>query len=74
MATRRLSVAVDGSDHQVTDAVGAAVVTAPIELTVDTDALIASGLSATQARLQVLMALDKLSAYIETSGKFNMPG
>lgn len=74
MATRRLSVAVEGNDHQVTDAVGAAVVTAPVELTVDTDALIASGLSSTQVRMQVLLALEKLGAYIETSGKFNMPG
>lgn len=74
MATRRLSVAVEGNDHQVTDAVGVAVVTAPVELTIDTDALIASGLSSTQVRMQVLLALDKLHAYIETSGKFNMPG
>ncbi|MDE4918349.1 hypothetical protein ACUXAV_000389 [Cupriavidus metallidurans] len=74
MATRRLSIAVEGNDHQVTDAVGAAVVTAPVELTIDTDALIASGLSSTQVRMQVLLALDKLHAYIETSGKFNMPG
>ncbi|KAF7958213.1 hypothetical protein AWV80_01190 [Cupriavidus sp. UYMU48A] len=74
MATRRYSVAVEGNDHQVTDAVGAAVVTAPVELTVDTDALIASGLSSTQVRMQVLLAIEKLHAYIETSGKFNMPG
>lgn len=74
MATRRLSIAVEASDHQVTDAVGAAVVTAPIELTIDTDGLIAAGLSSTQVRVQVLMALEKLHAYIETSGKFNMPG
>lgn len=74
MATRRYSVAVEGNDHQVTDAVGAAVVTSPVELTVDTDALIASGLSSTQVRMQVLLALEKLHAYIETSGKFNMPG
>ncbi len=74
MATRRLSIAVEGNDHQVTDAVGAAVVTAPVELTIDTDALIASGLSSTQVRMQVLLALEKLGAYIESSGKFNMPG
>ncbi|QDX22130.1 hypothetical protein FP568_13265 [Pandoraea pnomenusa] len=74
MATRRLSIAVEGNDHQVTDAVGAAVVTAPVELTIDTDGLIASGLSSTQIRMQVLLALEKLHAYIETSGKFNMPG
>lgn len=74
MATRRLSVAVEGNDHQITDAVGAAVVTSPVELTVDTDALIASGLSSAQVRMQVLLALEKFAAYIETSGKFNMPG
>lgn len=74
MATRRLSIAVEGNDHQVTDAVGAAVVTAPVELTIDTDGLIALGLSSTQLRMQVLLALEKLHAYIETSGKFNMPG
>jgi len=40
----------------------------------DLDAMIASGLSATQVRMQVLLALRKFGAYIETSGKFNFPG
>ena len=70
MATKRYSVAPQDFDRQITDAVGLAVVTKPIELTVDWDGLIASGLSGQQARLQVLLALEKLHSYIETAGKF----
>jgi hypothetical protein len=74
MATRRFSVAVEGNDHTITDAAGAAVVTSPIELTVDTDALIASGLSSAQVRMQIALGVEKILAYIETSGKFNIAG
>jgi RNA:NAD 2'-phosphotransferase (TPT1/KptA family) len=74
MATRRYSVAVSGNDHTVVDAVGAAVVTAPIELTVDFDALRASGLSASNAINAIYVALDQFHAYIETSGKYNLAG
>lgn len=66
MATRRYSVAPQDPDYGITEAVGAATVTKPIELTVDFAALAASGLSDVQAKLQVLMALQKMHAYIET--------
>lgn len=66
MATRRYSTTPQAADFQTVEAVGAATVTSPIELTVDFDALTTAGLSDVQAKLQVLMALDKLHAYIET--------
>jgi hypothetical protein len=71
MATRRYSLNPEDHDHAVTDAVGAATVSKNIELTVDWDNLAALGLSGQQARLQVLAALQRLHAYIETSGKYN---
>lgn len=76
MATRRFSLNPEDNDHQVTEAAGAAVVTKNIELTVDTDTLIALNPSITgsQLRMQINQALDKFKAYIETSGKFNIPG
>ena len=72
MATRRYSINPEDHDHAVTDAVGAATATKNIELTVDWDNLAALGLSGQHARLQVLAALERLHAYIETSGKFNV--
>jgi hypothetical protein len=68
MATRRYSINPQDNDHQVTEAAGAAVVTKNIELTVDFDTLAALNPSITgpQGKLQVLMALKKLHAYIET--------
>lgn len=74
MATRRYSVNPQDNDHGITEAAGAAVVTSNIELTVDYDTLVSAGLSAAQCRMQVLLALEKLHAWIETSGKFNQPG
>jgi phage baseplate assembly protein gpV len=74
MATRRYSVNPQDMDHQVTEAAGAAVATKAIELTVDTDALIAAGLSSTQVRLQIAAGVEKIMAYIETSGKFSIAG
>jgi hypothetical protein len=71
MATKRYSINPQDYDRQVTEATGLAVVTKSIELTVDWDGLIASGLSGQQARLQVLASLEKLHSYIETVGKFN---
>ena len=71
MATRRYMLNPQDNDHTVTEAVGAAVVTKNIELTVDWGGLNAAGLSGQQARLQVLAGLDKLHAYIETIGKYN---
>ena len=72
MATRRYSINPEDHDHAVGDTVGAATVARNIELTVDWDNLIALGLSAPQARLQVLGALERLHSYIETSGKLNV--
>jgi hypothetical protein len=72
MATRRYSINPEDNDHAVTDAVGAATATKNIELTVDWDNLAALGLSGQHARLQVLTALERLHAYIETSGKFGV--
>lgn len=76
MATRRYSLTPQASDYQVTDAVGAATVTASIELTVDWDTLITTnGLSAAQARLQVIAALKELESYLEGGlSKPNIPG
>jgi hypothetical protein len=70
MATRRYSINPQDNDHQVTEAAGAAVVTKNIELTVDFDSLIAAtpSMTGTQAKMQVLMALKKLHAHIETRG------
>jgi hypothetical protein len=72
MATRRYSINPEDPDHAVTDVVGAATVAKNIELTVDWDNLTTLGLSGQQARLQVLAALQRLHAYIESSGKFNV--
>ena len=74
MATRRYSVNPQDHDHQVVEAAGAAVVTKAIELTVDTDALIAAGLSSTQVRLQIAAGVEKILAFIETTGKFSVAG
>ena len=77
MATKLYSIAPGDLDHAsagsngVVEAAGSATVTKSIELTVDWDALAALPMSGQQARLQVLMSLEKLAAYIETSGKFN---
>lgn len=70
MATRRYSINPQDNDHQVTEAAGAAVVTKNIELTVDFDSLIAVSPSMTgaQAKMQVLLALERLHAHIETRG------
>lgn len=70
MATRRYSINPQDNDHQVTEAVGAAVVTKNIELTVDFDTLVAltPSMTGTQAKMQVLLALERLHAYIETRG------
>ena len=78
MATRRYSINPGDQDHAsagsdgVVEAAGAATATKSIELTVDWDALAALPMSGQQARLQVLASLDKLHAYIESSGKFNV--
>lgn len=68
MATRRYSINPQDADFQVTEAVGAATATKSIELTVDFDGMIAfsPSMTGTQAKMQVLQALEKLHAYIET--------
>ena len=70
MATRRYSINPQDHAHAITDTAGAATASKNIELTVDWDNLVALGLTGPQARLQVLAALQRLHAYIETSGKF----
>lgn len=74
MATRRYSLNPQDAEFQVTEAAGAATATKLIELTVDWDGLAAltPAMSGQQARLQVLAALEKMHAYIEGAGKFNV--
>lgn len=72
MATRRYMVNPQDGTHDVTEAAGSATASKRIELTVDWDTLASDGLSGQQARLQVMLALDKLHAYIETLGKTNV--
>lgn len=66
MATRRYSINPEDADYQVTEAVGAAVATKNIELTVDFAGLAAltPAMTGVQAKTAVLDALDKLKAYI----------
>jgi hypothetical protein len=75
MATRRYSLAPEGNDHQITDAVGSATVTAAIEVTIDWDTLISTyGLSHANAKRMALDALQNITNYIETSGWANFSG
>jgi hypothetical protein len=72
MATRLLSINPENSEFQVTEAVGSAVVTKNIELTINTAATIMTdGNSPTGTRAltreEVMTALEKLSNYIEKS-------
>lgn len=69
MATRRYMINAGERDFEITEAVGAAVVTKNIELTVDFDALIAltPTLTGTQARLQVAQAVQALAERIASS-------
>lgn len=71
MATRLYRCNPQDNDHTVTELAGAAT-TARIELTVDWDSLATDLLSGQQARMQVMMALEKIAAYIETLGKYNV--
>lgn len=74
MATVRLSINPEDNDHQVTQAVGAAVVTKNIELTIDIGTLAAAGMSAVMIRSAVVRALAQFEAYLETSGKLTIAG
>lgn len=74
MATTRYSLNPGDKDYQTVQAAGAAVVTKNIELTVDTTALAAAGLSSVMIRRAIIEALAQFEAFIETSGKFSLPG
>lgn len=67
MATRRYGLKPEQAAYQITEAVGAAIVTNPIELTVDFDAMIAynPSMTGTQGKMMVVDALQKLAEYIE---------
>ena len=49
-----------------------AATTARVEITIDWDTLATDGLSGQQARMQAMLALEKIAAYIETLGKYNV--
>lgn len=70
MATRRYGLKPEQHAFQITEAVGAATVTNPIELTVDFDAMAAytPSLTGTKAKNLVLDALKKMEEYIEQKG------
>lgn len=69
MATRRYSINPENSEFQVTEAVGAAVVTKNIELTVElanniiTDSNVSGGTRGLSEQ-EVVFALDKIKNYI----------
>lgn len=73
MATIRWSINPQDRTDQVVQAVGAAVVTKSIELTVDTGTLIAAGITGTHLRMQILQALQRLDEYIEQGNKSGLP-
>ena len=74
MATTRYSLGPSQAAFLTATSVGAATVTTPIEVTVDWPALIASGMNATQARLQVINILGRIEEFIETGNKSTLPG
>lgn len=61
MATRRYGLRAGETEFQVTEAAGAAVSSDSIELTVD---LAGTGLTTSEGKYKVLMALDMLKAHI----------
>ena len=71
MATRLYSANPQDMDHAVTAAAGLAT-TKRVELTIDWDSMASDGLSGQQARLQVMMTLEKMMSFIETTDKFNV--
>jgi hypothetical protein len=68
MATRRYSINPQEPMHRITEAVGAAVATKNIEVTIDFDALAAltPKITGTQARFQVAEAVRRIAEHIET--------
>lgn len=73
MATLRWSINPQDRTDQVILAAGAAVVTKAIELTVDTDALVAAGIKGTQLQLQIHAALQRIEDYIQQGNKGSLP-
>lgn len=71
MATRKYGVNAEDKAQDVTEAAGSAT-TKRVEVTVDWDSMISDGMSGQQARMHVQLAFEKVLAYIETSGKFNV--
>lgn len=61
MATRRYGLSDGETEFQVTEAVGAAVVSDSIELTVD---LAGTGLTTSEGKRKVLLALEMFKGYI----------
>jgi hypothetical protein len=74
MATIRYSIGPSERIDAVVAATGLATVTKPIEVTIDFAGMIASGLSAPQARLLAISALGRIEEYIEQTGKLTAPG
>ena len=62
MATRRYSIAPGQNEYQVVEAIGAAVVTAPIELTVDLANL--AGTGAPPTRQMVIDAMEQVKDWL----------
>lgn len=74
MATTRYSLGPSQAGYLTQTSVGAATVSTPIEVTVDWPALISSGISATQARMQVINVLGLIEGFIENGNKAALPG
>lgn len=74
MATTRYSLGPSQSAYLTVTSVGAATVTTPIEATIDWPALIASGMSTNQARMQVINTLNGIIESIENGNKAGLPG
>lgn len=69
MATRRYSIPPAGTLEQVVEAVGAAVVTSPVEITVDCAATVVNDNGTTRkiSRSEVLQAIEAATEYIVRS-------
>ena len=74
MATTRFSLGPSQTAYLATTSVGAATVTTPIEVTVDFPAMAASGMSASQIRMQILNTLAGICEFIEQGNHSALPG
>jgi len=74
MATLRFSLGTSEPSFSTIQATGLAVVSKPVEVTIDMDGMIASGLSAPQARMAALDCLTKIAEYIENGAHGSLPG